>query len=278
MSDIALSNPFYFSMPVESSAIKKSVVFQVGLLHAAIALLLLNSWAPTQQSPLAVKTINIQMFTMPIVQPKPVEPPPPIVERTPLVEIKPKPIIKAPVIKQDFAFERVKEEEPKPLVKPEPIKPKVKKIIVQKQPQAKPEIVQKQPIHKVVEKQTNQVRLNKTATNDKSKPASTNTASNTSAIKDTVALSNQQYLPIEKKAPAYPKGALRKSLEGNCIVRYTVNSKGHVESPEILGDCHPLFKRTSLAAAKQFRYEPRIINGKAVAVLNVKNTFEYRIQ
>jgi protein TonB len=33
-----------------------------------------------------------------------------------------------------------------------------------------------------------------------------------------------------------------------------------------------------LAAAQSFRYQPRVIDGRAVAVANVKNTFTYRIE
>ncbi|WP_289303222.1 energy transducer TonB, partial [Methylophaga sp. UBA3996] len=93
----------------------------------------------------------------------------------------------------------------------------------------------------------------------------------------TETFSVEHYKPIEKQVPDYPRTALRKGLEGDCTVRYTVNKQGRVESPEVLADCHPMFERPSLAAAKTFRYAPRMVNGKAVPVPNVRNTFEYRI-
>lgn len=89
---------------------------------------------------------------------------------------------------------------------------------------------------------------------------------------------SRQYLPIAKEAPAYPQRALDRNIEGECTVSYTVNPKGRVEDPQVLDDCHPLFKTPSLAAAKRFRYQPRIVNGQAVAVRDVKNTFSYRIE
>ncbi|GGB98509.1 protein TonB [Oxalicibacterium flavum] len=88
---------------------------------------------------------------------------------------------------------------------------------------------------------------------------------------------SRQYLPIEKKAPAYPQRALDKNIEGSCTVSYTVNAMGRVEQPQVVGDCHPLFIRPSLEAARGFRYEPRVIDGRAVAVPDVNNTFQYRI-
>ena len=85
-------------------------------------------------------------------------------------------------------------------------------------------------------------------------------------------------MPIAKQAPSYPQRALDKGLEGQCTVHYTVNAQGRVENPEAESDCHPLFIRPSLNAAKSFRYQPRIIEGRAVAVANVRNTFTYRIE
>ena len=76
----------------------------------------------------------------------------------------------------------------------------------------------------------------------------------------------------------YPQRALDKNLEGDCSVEYTVNPQGKVENPKVLDGCHPLFIRPSLAAANTFRYQPRIIDGQAVAVPAVRNTFHYRIK
>lgn len=95
---------------------------------------------------------------------------------------------------------------------------------------------------------------------------------------DAAAAASRQYLPIAKEAPDYPERALDKGIEGDCSVTYTVTPQGRVADPQVAGECHPLFVRPSLAAAKTFRYQPRIVAGQAVAVVGVKNTFHYRIQ
>lgn len=95
---------------------------------------------------------------------------------------------------------------------------------------------------------------------------------------EAAAAASRQYLPIAKDAPDYPERALDKGIEGDCTVSYRVNPQGRVETPQVLGDCHPLFVRPSLAAAKTFRYQPRVVDGQAVAVDGVKNTFHYRIE
>ncbi|MFJ4348877.1 energy transducer TonB [Pseudomonas sp. NPDC089401] len=89
---------------------------------------------------------------------------------------------------------------------------------------------------------------------------------------------SRQYLPIAKEAPDYPQRALDRNIEGECTVAYTVTPDGRVSDPQVVGQCHPLFVKPSLAAAKRFRYQPRVVDGQAVAVANVKNTFTYRIR
>ncbi|MCF5053782.1 TonB family protein [Pseudomonas syringae] len=92
------------------------------------------------------------------------------------------------------------------------------------------------------------------------------------------AFDSRQYQPLSKQAPDYPERALDKNIEGDCSVEYTVNPQGRVENPKVLDGCHPLFIRPSLAAANTFRYQPRIVDGQAVAVPAVRNTFHYRIK
>jgi protein TonB len=85
------------------------------------------------------------------------------------------------------------------------------------------------------------------------------------------------YLPVSKQAPDYPTRAMDQGLEGECTVSYTVNAQGRIENPKAEADCHPLFVRPSINAAKQFQYQPRMVNGQAVSVAQVRNVFQYRI-
>lgn len=92
------------------------------------------------------------------------------------------------------------------------------------------------------------------------------------------AANNHDYAPLDKPAPAYPERALSRGIEGDCTVEYTVTAAGGVDDPQVVGDCHPLFIRTSLNAARAFRYQPRRVDGQPQAVVNVRNTFHYRIE
>jgi protein TonB len=281
MTDAGFYDDRFLTPPAENDGIKTSTLLLVGLFHLAMAGLLLNSWTPAHQDEPKVSTIKIQMLRLskPVPEIKPVEPVPmaipepvqPVFEPTPVAQKTPEP---KPVVENELAFKRVEEKPIPKEVKPEPIKQKIEK------PETKVvEKVVKQP-----EKQIVQPAEPITTPPLPQQAKAIETASKSTDIRDTVqstnnteAFSVERYKPIEKQAPEYPRGALRKGLEGDCTVRYTVNTKGEVESPEVLANCHPLFKKPSLEAAKTFRYSPRMVNGNAVAVNNVHNTFEYRI-
>jgi protein TonB len=155
---------------------------------------------------------------------------------------------------------------------------------VEKKPEEKPrEIVPKPTVPDHAEQQRNEEMLRQAARRDaearqadeqRQRDAHAEGARQEAARQ----AASRQYLPIDKRAPAYPQRALDQGLEGTCTVSYTVNTAGRVEQPQVAGECHPLFIRPSLEAAKGFRYEPRIVDGKAVVVPNVKNTFQYRIE
>jgi protein TonB len=86
------------------------------------------------------------------------------------------------------------------------------------------------------------------------------------------------YLPIVKVAPIYPQRALAAGIFGECIVQYTVTTAGTVQDVEVIKDrCSSvMFYRSSIEAAKRFKYKPRVIDGVAVEVHGVLNMFLYR--
>lgn len=87
----------------------------------------------------------------------------------------------------------------------------------------------------------------------------------------------KNYQPVSKQAPDYPARAMDQGLQGDCTVSYSVNAQGRVENPQAEADCHPLFIRPAINAAKNFQYQPRVVNGQAVGVQKVRNTFQFRI-
>jgi protein TonB len=92
-------------------------------------------------------------------------------------------------------------------------------------------------------------------------------------------LQEGEYLPIVKVSPIYPERALNRGIEGACTVEYTVTREGTVKDVKILESlCDSwLFQKPSVSAAQRFRYQPKVVNGKAQEVKGVRNRFTYAI-
>jgi protein TonB len=91
--------------------------------------------------------------------------------------------------------------------------------------------------------------------------------------------SDGEYLPIVKIAPIYPQRALIKGIEGECVVMYTVTASGSTRDVVVVENMctDRVFHKSSIAAAKKFKYKPRIIDGEAVEVHRVTNRFIYEV-
>lgn len=89
---------------------------------------------------------------------------------------------------------------------------------------------------------------------------------------------NQEYVALEKKAPVYPYVSQFNGVEGYCIIEYTVTSTGTVEDA-FPAECQPigLFEGISVQAARDFRYQPRIVDGTSVDVPGVLNKFSFAL-
>jgi len=93
-----------------------------------------------------------------------------------------------------------------------------------------------------------------------------------------LAPSSGDYLPLVRIAPIYPENARRRSIEGSCVVQFDVNEQGATRNVRILKCDSRYFHRASINAVSRFKYQPRIINGQAVIVKDVKTRFKYRLE
>jgi protein TonB len=88
-----------------------------------------------------------------------------------------------------------------------------------------------------------------------------------------------EYLPIVKVAPAYPIKASIDGTEGTCMVEFTVTTTGATKDVTVVSDfCPGVFARASIQAARKFKYKPRIVDGAAIEVPNVRNIFDYTLR
>lgn len=88
----------------------------------------------------------------------------------------------------------------------------------------------------------------------------------------------ENYKPLVAIAPQYPESAAREGIQGWCLVSFTVNELGNVEADTItIVNAEPAitFDRSSIRAAARFKFQPRVVDGKGVAVSDVQYLFQY---
>jgi len=232
-------------------------------LHAGLFVLLLTSWTPTMDAPVATQVMQTQLISLP--PPLPVLPEPPVAKP---VEAPPPPVqVEAPpqVEQADLAFKRAERER-------EAEQQRKQQLERRREEQRRRDEQQRREQEHLAE----QARLD--AQRRQAEATARAEAAERARQAAAAEAASRQYLPIAKKPPVYPQRALDAGLQGACTVSYTVDVQGRVRSPKVVGDCHPLFIRPSLIAAQSFRYQPRIVDGRAVEVPNVQNSFHYRIE
>ena len=231
----------------------QAVVVSVAL-HSAVVAFLVLGWSMEQSLPEpAPSTLKTRLVMLPAEMPA--APPAP----EPLPVVAPAPVVEA---------------------KPEVVKPKVDpQLQARKLEQAAlaRKRVEEQKQAQVEQQKVAQVEMQRQqAAAEQARVAAADNARR--AQQAAAAADVRQYLPISKQAPDYPQRALDKGIEGDCTVEYSVTPQGKVDNPKVVGNCHPAFIRPSLVAAATFRYQPRLVDGQAVTVPGVRNTFHYKIQ
>ncbi|MEM1174389.1 MAG: energy transducer TonB [Pseudomonadota bacterium] len=86
------------------------------------------------------------------------------------------------------------------------------------------------------------------------------------------------YLPIVRVAPVYPARALSRGLEGYVDLKFTVTSAGTVADPIVEFSTSSLFERAAIRAVLKFKYKPRVVDGVAIDVPNVKTRISFKIE
>jgi TonB family protein len=111
--------------------------------------------------------------------------------------------------------------------------------------------------------------------------------------RDSPASPEDNYQPLFRQAPKYPKEMRQRRIEGSVVVEFTVNEEGFTENAHVIKavtsdpdrttkalaseDEEKSFAVAALAAVKKFRYAPRFENGVAVPVENVKVRVSFKL-
>lgn len=278
MSNLSMPLPNSFPMARPQWHSHASAVTVTVALHAAVFGLLLHGWTPELTAPSPTQVLKTQLVSLPAPQPvveAPAEPEP-VPEP---VEAAVEPVLEEPQVdprieqhrleQAELAFKRAEEKKREEAERLEQQRlreqQREREQRRERERQERLEAERREQLAREA-RQREQAAQAEAAAAERARQA------------EAAAAASRQYLPIAKDAPDYPQRALDKGIEGACTVSYSVNPQGRIENPKALDDCHPLFIRPSLTAAKSFRYQPRIVDGRAVTVPEVKNTFHYRIQ
>ena len=86
------------------------------------------------------------------------------------------------------------------------------------------------------------------------------------------------YLPIVKVAPMYPRRAQSRGLEGYCDLQFTVTPLGTTADVAVIECTSSLFERASVQALLKFKYKPHVVNGTAIAVPGVRHRMMFQME
>lgn len=92
-----------------------------------------------------------------------------------------------------------------------------------------------------------------------------------------ISASDGEYLPIVKVAPQYPRQALKRKLEGDVVLEYTVSTNGSVKNPKVLFSTDPVFNKAAMQSALRYKYKPRVVDGQALEVPGVRTRIKFRL-
>ncbi len=99
----------------------------------------------------------------------------------------------------------------------------------------------------------------------------------TGAVPDTQI--DREYRALSRPEPAYPHQARVRGIEGYVVLEFTVTAAGTTRDLRVL-EASPtdVFDAAALAAARQFRYQPRIQAGAPVDVPGVRSRIRFQIR
>ena len=88
---------------------------------------------------------------------------------------------------------------------------------------------------------------------------------------------DEEVLPIRPPIVTYPEIALRRGIEGDCLVSMDVSAKGRPYN--VMADCtDAVFEREAVRAIGRVEFRPKIVDGEAVQQRNVVYPLSFSLQ
>jgi len=85
-------------------------------------------------------------------------------------------------------------------------------------------------------------------------------------------------VPMVRVPPQYPERALQRGIEGRVLVEFTISKSGSVKDAKVVAyEPSTIFNKAALKAVSQWKYNPKIVNGKAVEQPGVRIAIPFRL-
>jgi protein TonB len=84
--------------------------------------------------------------------------------------------------------------------------------------------------------------------------------------------------PIFRQEPKFPTKAARDGIEGWVQLRFDINELGNVENVSVI-DAKPkrIFDREAKKALKKWRYNPKVVDGKAIKQIGLTVQLDFKL-
>lgn len=85
-------------------------------------------------------------------------------------------------------------------------------------------------------------------------------------------------VPMVRVPPQYPERALQRGIEGRVLIEFTISKSGSVKDAKVIAyEPSQIFNKAALKAVKQWKYNPKIVNGKPVEQPGVRIAIPFKL-
>jgi protein TonB len=85
-------------------------------------------------------------------------------------------------------------------------------------------------------------------------------------------------VPMVRVPPQYPERAQQRGIEGRVLLEFTISKSGSVKDAKVVAyEPSKIFNKAALKAVSQWKYNPKIENGKAVEQKGIRIAIPFRL-
>ncbi len=85
-------------------------------------------------------------------------------------------------------------------------------------------------------------------------------------------------VPMVRVPPQYPERALQRGIEGRVLIEFTISKAGTVKDAKVVAyEPSTIFNKAALKAVSQWKYNPKIVNGKPVEQVGLRIAIPFKL-